>query len=63
MIEDVEKSLNKQKIENELFKYGGKTRIEQLKVLMQNIVRTNRIPDDWKTGITLLMFKNKKKPQ
>ncbi|XP_030768214.1 uncharacterized protein LOC115891795 [Sitophilus oryzae] len=46
------KSPGQDDIPNELLKYGGQSLIQQQKILYQH-----RIPDEWRTSTTILMFK------
>lgn len=51
------KSPGQDDIPNELLKYGGPCLIQQLTSLIQKIIYQHRIPDEWRTSTTILMFK------
>ena len=51
------KSPGQDDIPNELLKYGGQSLIQQLTSLIQKILYQHRIPDEWRTSTTILMFK------
>lgn len=64
--QDIEQALQKLKnrkspgqdtITNELLKYGGQTLVQQLTELIQKILDQKKIPDEWRTGTSILMFK------
>ena len=51
------KSPGQDGIPNELLKYGGESLIQQLTKLTQKIFYQQRIPNEWRTSTTILMFK------
>ena len=44
-------------ITNELLKYGGESIIEQLLILINKILQSHKIPDEWRISRTVLLFK------
>ncbi|XP_057656894.1 uncharacterized protein LOC130894222 [Diorhabda carinulata] len=47
-------------ITNELLKYGGESLAKQLTTLINKIVSHQKIPDNWRTSTTILMFKKRR---
>lgn len=48
-------------IPNELLKYGGKKLIEKMLTLFNKILNTAQIPEDWRSSITIPIFKKGQK--
>ena len=44
-------------ITNELLKYGGESIIEQLLILINRMLQSYKIPDEWRISKTILLFK------
>ena len=51
------KSARQDGIPNELLKYGGQHLTEELTKLIQKMFYQHKIPDEWRTSTTILMFK------
>lgn len=55
------KSAGHDEIPNELLKYGGKPLIHQLTKLINAVINTQYIPQDWKTSVLILLYKKGEK--
>ncbi|XP_048516470.1 uncharacterized protein LOC125502436 [Dendroctonus ponderosae] len=53
------KSAEQDGIQNELLKYGGQRLTEELTTVIEKIIYQHKIPDEWRTSTTVLMFQQR----